>query len=288
MADKALTSGFSGRKISRGARILFLVLLWVFSIVFLIPFAWLVLTAFKPDEYIRHFPPVWIFKPTWEHLIKIFSDPAINVGQHLANTFLVCELVVLGTLISSALVAYSFSRLRWRGRDATFAVMLATMMVPAQVTMIPLFIMFKKLGWVNTYLPLVVPPFLGSAFFIFLMRQFYLTLPQDIFDAARIDGASEFQIWRMVAIPLVKPALATVALFSFLNAWNDFLGPLIYIIDERLYTLSVALAMFRGEHATDFGELMALSAVMTIPIIVLFFFTQRTFIQGIKMTGVKG
>jgi len=287
MAGKAAKGGFTGRRLGLGTRIAFLVLVWALSIVFLLPFAWMVLTAFKPNDFIRHFPPVWRFPPTWEHVIKVFTDPAINIGRHLANTFFVCELVVLGTLISSSLVAYSFSRLRWRGRDALFAVMLATMMVPAQVTMIPLFMVFKKLGWVNTYLPLVVPPFLGSAFFIFLLRQFYLTLPQDLFDAARIDGAGEFQIWRLVAIPLVKPALATVALFSFLGAWNDFLGPLIYIVDERLYTLSVALAMFRGEHYADYGELMAVSAVMTIPIIVLFFFTQRTFIQGIKMTGMK-
>jgi multiple sugar transport system permease protein len=166
--------------------------------------------------------------------------------------------------------------------------MLATMMLPGQVTMIPVFMIYRSLGWVNTFYCLIVPALLGNPFFIFMLRQFFRTIPADLMDAARIDGCSELRIWWQVVLPLCVPALATVGLFSFLGAWNDFIGPLIYLLDENKYTMSLGLAMFKGQYGSQFGQLMAVSAMMTVPIVVLFFFTQRTFIQGVKLTGLKG
>ncbi len=208
--------------------------------------------------------------------------------QQLRNTVVIALMSVLGTIVSCSLVAYGLSKIEWKGRNALFLVLLATMMLPAQVTMIPVFTIFVKLRWVNTFLPLIVPSFLGSAFFIFLLRQFFMGIPRELSEAARIDGCSEFGIYRRIIMPLSKPALATVGLFTFMGAWNDFLNPLIYLLDEQKYTLSLGLAMFTGQYGNEYGMLMAVSAVFTLPIIVLFFFTQRTFIQGMTMSGIKG
>ncbi|MGV3722145.1 MAG: carbohydrate ABC transporter permease, partial [Actinomycetota bacterium] len=176
----------------------------------------------------------------------------------------------------------------WPGRDALFLILLATMMLPGQVTLIPVFAIFRALGWVDTIKPLVVPQFLGTAFYIFMLRQFFMTIPLELSDAARMDGCSEWDIYRRVILPLARPALATVGLFTFINAWNDFLGPLIYLNDDRKATLSLGLQQFVSQHGAEWSMLMAASTLMTLPIIVLFFFAQRTFIQGITLTGVKG
>ncbi|MCL4532413.1 MAG: carbohydrate ABC transporter permease [Actinobacteria bacterium] len=165
---------------------------------------------------------------------------------------------------------------------------LATLMVPYQVTMVPLFVIFKDLHWINTFAPLIVPAFFGNAFFVFLLRQFFMTIPADITDAAKMDGASELQVFASICLPLARPALATVGLFSFMGAWNDFLGPLIYLRDPSKYTLSIGLAMLNGQYGSYWGAIFAMATLMTLPIIVLFFLTQRTFIQGITLTGVKG
>jgi multiple sugar transport system permease protein len=208
--------------------------------------------------------------------------------RYLGNTLIICVFTVLGTLLSCSLVAYGLAVIDWRGREVLFWIMLSTMMIPPQVTMIPLFLTFKHLGWINTFLPLIVPAFLGNAFFIFLLRQFYRSIPRDLIDAARIDGCNELGIWARVMLPLSKPALAVVALFTFIGAWNDFLGPLIYLMDQNKYTLSIGLAMFQGQYGGEWGQMMAMSALMTLPIILLFFFTQKQFIQGVKMSGIKG
>jgi len=184
-------------------------------------------------------------------------------------------------------VAYGLSRIEWRGRDTLFIIILSTMMLPYQVIMVPMFAVFTWLGWIDTFLPLTVPSFLGNAFFIFLLRQFFMTIPKDLTDAAKLDGCSELGVYRRIVLPLSVPALATVGLFTFMNTWNDFLGPLIYLFDEKRYTLSLGLAMFLGQYGSYWGRLMAVSTVVTVPIIVLFFLTQRTFIQGITLTGIK-
>lgn len=225
-------------------------------------------------------------RPTFRHYAK--GIRAFKFPLFLQNTLLICTVGVLGTVFSCSWVAFGFSVLQWPGRNKIFYLMLATLMLPPQVTMIPVFIIFKNLGWINSYKPLLVPAFFGNAFFIFLLRQFFLTIPKDLIDAARVDGCSTLRIYWQVVLPLSIPALATVALFTFMGSWNDFMGPLIYVVDEAKYTLSLGLAMFKGRFASRYGEMMAVSVLLTLPIIVLFFFTQKTFIQGIKTSGMKG
>ena len=275
------------RRLSRPRVLAAHAVLLMLSLVFMMPFLWLVGTSFKVEEHMMDFPPQWIPRPaTAEHYVKAFQS--VPLVLFLRNTLFVSAVVVAGTVLSCSLAAYGLAMVRWRGRAVVFAVMLATMMLPFQVTMIPVFLVFKRLGWVNTFLPLTAPAFLGNAFFIFLLRQFFLSIPRDLVDAARVDGCSHGRIYWQIALPLARPALATVALFTFIAAWNDFMGPLIYLVDERNYTLSLGLAMFRGQYGTRYGELMAVSTLMTVPIVVLFFFTQKTFIQGIRTTGLKG
>jgi len=222
----------------------------------------------------------------WQNYLRAFQ--MMNFVQNLRNTLFICVSVVIATVFSCSLVAYSFSRIPWKGRDVVFVLVLATMMLPYQVTLIPLFAVYSKLGWVGTFKPLIVPALFGTPFYIFLIRQFFMGIPQDLSAAARIDGCSEFGIYWRIMLPLSKAVLATTALFMFLFQWGDFLNPLIYLQDERQYTLAVALQQFQSQHESAWGPLMAMSTVITTPVVVLFFFTQRTFIQGITMTGLKG
>ena len=230
--------------------------------------------------------PVHSFSPQWHNYPdSLGSFPFV---RYTLNTLLICVLTMLGTVLSAALPAYGFARLRWKGRENLFYLLIATIMLPPQVTMLPVFLIFRALGWTGTMLPLIVPSFFGSAFYIFLLRQFFLTIPQELSDAARIDGCGELGIlWRILA-PIARPALATVALLSFTSAWMDFAGPLIYLHDERTYTLAIGLLAFLGRHGGEWSLLMAASMVMTVPMLVLFFFAQRTYIQGIALTGLKG
>lgn len=261
--------------------------LLLFAVVFVAPFLWMVSTSLKPDDQIFSEQVQWIPRPfRWENYPKAMESFPFLL--YLGNTLFVCMMTTLGTVFSAALPAYGFSRIRWRGRDTLFLVLLMTLMLPAQVTMIPTFLIFRWLGWTGTFLPLIVPSFLGSAFSIFLLRQFFLTIPQELSDAARIDGCSEMSIlWRII-VPIAKPAITTVALFAFTNAWMDFLNPLIYLHDERNYTLAIGLQAFLGRHGGEWNLLMAAATVITLPMLLLFFFAQRTFIRGIALTGLKG
>lgn len=253
---------------------------------FILPFYWLVTTALKTDQQIFQMPPVWIPSPAvWENYPKALNY--IPFALYTFNTLQIAVLSVVGTVLSCSLVAYSLAKVAWRGRNWIFYSLLATMILPGQVTMIPTFTIFKTLGWIGTPLPLIVPAFFGSAFNIFLLRQFFLTIPAELSDAARLDGCSDWTIYWRIVLPLSKPALATVGLFTFIGSWNDFLGPLLYLNDERTYTLSMGLQRFVSQHGAEWAMLMAASTIMTIPIIVLFFFAQRTFIQGISTTGLK-
>jgi multiple sugar transport system permease protein len=267
----------------------------VLSIVFLFPFAWLILTALKPDKETMSMPIKWIpSKFMWGN----FKDAAIYGHESLGyypfivyarNTLVLCMLIVAGTVASNSVVAYAFARLRWPGREAAFAITLATMMVPFPVLMVPTFALFRHLDWIGTYRPLWVPAWFGSAFSIFLLRQFFRTIPFELTEAAKIDGASEWRIFRTIVLPLSKAALAVVALFSFMGAWNDFLGPLIYLLDQKNFTLSLGLQFYQSQNGgTSWNLLMAASAMVIAPVIILFFFTQRLFIQGIAITGLKG
>lgn len=262
------------------------VLLIVVGMWFLLPFYWLVSTALKPDAQIFKMPPVWIPHPLmWQNFPKALTF--IPFFQYTFNTLRICLLNVVGVSLSCSLVAYSLAKIPWKGRDWVFYSLIATMILPGQVTMLPTFMVFKWLGWIGTILPLTAPSFLGGAFSIFLLRQFFMTLPNELSDAARIDGCNEFAIYARVILPLAKPALATVALFTFVGSWNDFLGPLLYLNDERTYTLSIGLQRFVSQHGAEWGMLMAASTLMALPIIVLFFLAQKTFIRGIATTGGK-
>lgn len=257
------------------------------GLLFFLPFFWLVSTSLKELDQIFTMPPIWIPHPVrWQNYPEALGY--FPFLRQLRNTLVVALSNVGLTLISSTLVAFSFSRLRWVGRDLCFFLMLATMMLPYQVTMIPLFMIYRSLNWINSFLPLIVPHAFGVPFFIFLLRQFFLGIPKDLDDAATIDGCSEGGILRHIILPLAKPALATVALFQFLGSWNDFLGPLIYLSDPDKYTLPLGIQVFVSTSGVQWGWMMAATTVLTVPVIILFFFTQRTFIQGISLTGIKG
>jgi multiple sugar transport system permease protein len=259
------------------------------SAMFLFPLFWMITTSLKPIEQTMVMPPQWLPHPIqwgnfWEavHYIPFFL--------YARNTIIVAGLGTVGTVISSALVAYGFSRIEWKGRDTLFILLLGTMMIPFPVTMVPLYGVFRNLHWIGTFRPLWIPAWLGaSAFNVFLLRQFFLTIPRDFSDAAYIDGCSEIGILWRVVVPLARPALVVVALFHFLYCWNDFLGPLIYLTDQKNFTLALGLQFFQSRQGgTPWNLLMAASTLVVSPIIVLFFFTQRTFIEGITMSGLKG
>jgi len=327
------------------------------TILFCIPFAWLVVTSLKEDEDMSKFPPVWVprqqvkvtihgkecgvsllrqdgqtlkvatleeletgehrvqvleppqrrgevflvpggqlqkvrvFAPKWEHYweARRVLPPATLYGLlFLWHTLLRSILRIVGTVLSSSLVAFAFSRLRLPGRDIWFVVLLATMMVPGAVTMLPVFVIFRALGWVDTLRPLWVPAFFGSAFNIFLLRQFFMTIPMDLEDAAKIDGCSYFGIYWRIMLPLIKPALAAVTIWTFMGAWNNFMGPLIYISSPEKMPLAYALQLFQSQHGGEPGMLMAAATMVMLPVLMLFFFTQRYFIEGVTLTGIKG
>jgi multiple sugar transport system permease protein len=261
---------------------------------FMLPFYWMASSALKDDNQVYTAPPRWIPNPAY--IINFWNAWNVqNFNLFAFNTIVKYAIPsTIGTVLSSALVAYSFARLRWPGRDTLFAICLATMMIPFQVKLVPLFIIFKQLGWINTYLPLVVPSFFADAFFIFMLRQFFRSIPMELSEAARIDGASEVQTLLQIILPLSKPALTVVALFAFLGAWNDYLGPLIYINSEPQWTLALAIqrmgrAMSEvGNKTLAYPYLMAVSTIVTMPILVVFYFAQRAFIEGISLSGLKG
>jgi multiple sugar transport system permease protein len=274
----------AGSHIRRAALYALIVLL---AVMFAVPFVWLLSTSLKPAAQIFRLPPEWIPRPaSWNNYVRAVT--AIPFFLYLQNTVYIAAFNVVATLISCSLAAYGFARIRWPGRDIFFFILVSTLMIPYTVTLIPTFIIFRALGWVGTANPLTWPAFTGNAFFIFLLRQFFLTIPEELSAAARIDGASEFQIFGRVILPLARPALAVVALFTFMSNWNDFLGPLVYLNKQNQYTLAIGLYGFFSRSNTDWGAFMAASALMIAPIIVLFFLTQRTFIQGITLTGIKG
>ncbi len=284
----------------------------VFAIVFMIPFVWVLQTSFKTDSQILSFPPriypmlvspdefrdmqaqgelspfqeKWGFAVTGRNYQRLFGE--FPFLQFSINTVIIVLFTVMGTLISSCLCAYAFGCLRWPDRRRVFLLILATMILPYQVTMIPVFLIFRSLHMIDTFLPLIIPQFLGPPFFVFLLRQFFVGIPIDLLEASRIDGATEFQILTRVVIPLSKPALLTVAIFSGMFAWNDFLGPLIYLNSESSKTLALGLQSLVTQFNAEWGMLMAAGAVMIIPILVVFFFAQRYFIEGITLSGTKG
>jgi multiple sugar transport system permease protein len=251
-----------------------------------IPLAWTLSTSLKPVSDVYIFPPKWIPNPVrWQNYVEAVTT--IPFLLYTWNTLIITLFSILGKVISVTLVAFAFSRLQWWGRDVLFMVMLSTLMLPPQVTLIPQFVLFKELGWIDTFLPLIVPDFFGGPFLTFLVRQFFMTLPRDLDDAARIDGCSSFGVYWRIIMPLAKAAIIVVVIFVFNGSWNEFLLPLIYLHSQENFTLALGLRMFQGEASTSWHLLMAASLLTMLPVLVLFFVAQKYFMQGIVFTGVK-
>lgn len=253
-----------------------------------VPFLWMISTALKPIEEIFAFPPKFIpAHPLWSNFLVALK--AYPFGLYLKNTLTITTFSTLGTLISCSLVAFSFARLRWPGRDLLFLVVLATMMLPEQVTLVPTFILFRFLGWINTFLPLIVPAwFARQPFYVFLLRQFFMTIPIELDDAAKIDGAGVLDIYFRIILPISKPALGIVAILFFQFKWDEFMAPLIYLHDSKLFTLALGLRAFSSEYGTQWNLMMAASSVFMLPLIVTYYLAQKYYVQGIVFTGLKG
>ena len=272
---------------NRASKLIIYILLIGGSLVFMIPFVWMLSTSLKESQDLFALPPIWIpERLIWQNYIDaVTTFPFV---RYTLNTAFITVMNVIGGVLSSSLIAYAFAKLQWPGKNIWFMLLISTMMLPGQVTMIPLFILYRELGWINTHLPLIVPAFFGSAFYIFLIRQFFMTIPKDLSEAAKIDGSSELGIYWHIYMPLSKPVLATVAIFIFLFAWNDFIGPLIYLHESDLWTLSLGLRGFQQQFGTRWNVMMAASIIAMLPNIFLFFGFQKHFIQGVAVGGIKG
>ena len=255
--------------------------------ILVLPLYWMLATALKSPDQMFALPPTWGPNPVaWENFSQVFQE--VPFGRFIVNTFILVALNIIGELFAVTLVAYGFARLRFPGRSVLFLLMLSTLMIPYHVTLVPRFILFAKLGWVNTYLPLIVPAFTGSSFLIFMVRQYMMSIPFDLDEAAYIDGATRFDVFWRIILPLSRPALVLVVVCTFVGTWNDFLQPLIYLNDPQLFTVSLGLSFFQGTRETNWNLLMAGSLLATLPPLLLFFVAQRQLIGGISVEGLKG
>jgi multiple sugar transport system permease protein len=270
-----------------GQSLLLHVIIWVGAIAMVMPFLWMLSTSLKSQGAAVAYPPEWIPHPIlWSNYVDVVQS--FPFALFAFNSLKIALLGTIGQLISTALGAYAFARMDFPGRQTIFVLLLATLMIPGHVTMIPTFILFNWLGWVNTHYPLFIPAWFGGAFGTFLIRQFFLTLPQDYSDAAAIDGAGHFRIFTSIYVPLAKPVLATLALFTFMAHWNEFLLPVIYLTDQSKMTLTVGLSSFRLQYSTLYHYLMAGTLLSVVPILILFVLLQKYFVRGIVMSGIKG
>jgi ABC-type glycerol-3-phosphate transport system permease component len=257
--------------------------------VIMMPMVWMISTSLKRQMEVFVLPPKWIPNPPqWSNYPEIFR--VASFGRYLLNSTIITSASIIGSVLSCSLAAYGFARLRFPGRDLIFILILSTLMLPESMTLIPRFIIFEKLGWLNTFKPLIVPSFFGSAFQIFLLRQFFRTIPVDLEDAARLDGAGTFRIFATIVLPLSKPALVTAAIFSFIFTWNDFIRPLLYLSTEEKYTVAIGLLNFTGSNRVgpQMHLLMAASFIATLPVLIVFLISQRLFVKGIVFSGMKG
>jgi multiple sugar transport system permease protein len=262
-------------------------ILCVLTFLFLVPLFWLLTCSFKQPVELFAVPIKWLpEKFSFNNYIRMFNY--FPFMRYLKNTLIIVFFNIVGSTISSAFVAYGFSRMRWKGRDKVFVIVLITMVLPFQVIMVPLFMLFQKIGWIGTFLPLTLTCFFGNPFYIFLIRQFFVSLPEELNDAARIDGSGEFRTFFQIAIPLSAPVLTTVVVFAFLRSWNDFIGPLIFLSNNKLYTLAIGAQLIRTRLQPNWEYLMPLGVIMVLPVLLLFFLMQKYFIQGIAMSGIKG
>lgn len=270
-------------------RLLIYSLLIGLSLLFLFPFFWMILSALKPEYQIYKWPPQWIPDPVqWSNFKDVFTHPYLPFATFVKNTMILEVGMISGRLLSCTLVAYGFARLNAPGKDILFGIVLATLMIPNAVLLIPRFILYSELGWINTFKPLIVPAWFGEAYAIFLMRQFFRTIPKELEESAVVDGANTLQIIFRIIVPLSLPVLTVIAILSFKDIWNDFMGPLLYLNEQSKLTVSVGLAYLNGQFDTQMNLLMAASVTLMMPTLILFFIAQRAFVQGITMTGLKG
>ncbi len=269
-------------------KVLVYMLLTLGSILVMLPFFWMITTSLKQPGTEFTFPIEWLPNPPrWKNYVEGWT--VLPFTRWLFNSLFVSLVAIAGSVLSSAIVGFGFARIRFPGRDALFLLVLSTMMLPYPSVIVPLFLLFKDLGWIDTYLPLTVPTFFGAnAFFIFLLRQFFKTIPLDLDDAARVDGGNTFTVFLRICLPLIRPALGIIFVFSFMHNWNDFLGPLIFLSDNDKYTLALGLRFFQGQYRIEWALLMAVSLLVLMPNIALFFIAQKYYIQGIVVSGVKG
>lgn len=269
-----------------GRVLLYLILIGGAAFIFL-PFAWTISTSLKTEKQTLDYPPTWIPDPVQ---VENYPDAltARPFDRYYMNTFIITFFSVTGQVLSSSVVAYGFARFRFPGRNVLFIIVLSTLMIPFHMLIIPRFILFRELGWLDSFLPLIVPNYFGGAFSIFLMRQYFMTIPLDLDEAAKMDGAGPLQIFMFIVLPIAKPALGAVMVFEFMSTWKDFLGPLIYLSSEKNYTVSVGLAAFRNDYFTAWHLYMAAAAVAMIVPLIVFFIAQRYFISGVALTGSGG
>ncbi len=261
------------------------------SALIILPLGWMFTVALKPDDVsVFTDPPEWFPSEhwNWENFARALTNPARPFALYLFNTVWLSVFTVFGSVVSCALVAYPLARMRFKGRDKVFTIIILTMLIPWQGLMIPQFLMFYELGWYGTYLPLIVPSFTASAFFVFLMRQYMRSIPMELDEAARLDGAGPFRIFWSIILPLSKPALAVCAVFTFLGTWNDLLGPVIYLNDSRQFTAAIGLAGFLSTQNQEFNLLMAANLITMLPVVVLYFVAQKYLIGGLASVGLKG
>jgi ABC-type glycerol-3-phosphate transport system permease component len=257
------------------------------AVILMTPLYWMITTAVKSHEQTFTIPPQWVPNPIqWDNFSKVFQE--VPFGRFVINTLIIVFWNVIGQVFSTTLIAYGFARLRFPFRDKLFLLLLSTLMIPYQITLVPRFILFSKMGWINTYLPLIVPAFTGNPFLIFMVRQYMMSIPMDLDEAATIDGANRWQILWKVIMPLCTPVLALVVVFTFTGVWNDFMSPLIYLNDPDKFTVTLGLNFFRGAKETCWELLMAASLMSTLPPLLVFFFAQRKLVGGIASTGLKG
>lgn len=279
----------------RAGRVIYQVTMYLLltggAVTMLVPFFWLVSTSLKPAGMEFAYPPQWIPRPAvWRNYLDMLTGP-IPFALLIRNTVIIASLSLVGVLLSSSLSAFGFARLKFRGRDQWFLMVLATMMLPSVVTLIPTFILFRSLHWIDTWYPLIVPSYFGGgAFNVFLLRQYFLTVPMDLDEAARMDGASSFRIWHQIMLPLSRPVIATIAILNFMDDWNAFIRPLIFLSTLSKQMIGVGLAFYRGLSSgySKWNLMMAAATMMTLPVVILFFLTQRYFVRGIVMTGIAG
>jgi multiple sugar transport system permease protein len=284
---RAQAQPMSQRRQTRLRHILLHVILSIGAFFMLLPFLWMLSTSLKSSGDVFIFPPEWIPNPiVWSNYAKSWTLKPMGLAY--LNSIKISTLTTVGTLFTSSLAAFAFAKLRFRGQHFLFLILLATLMIPVQVTLIPLFILFKWINWIDTHWPLIVPASLTNAYGVFLLRQFFMSLPNELGDAGEIDGCNPFQIYWHLYLPLSVPAVVTLGIFAFLYHWNEFLLPLIYLNSLQKFTIPLMLATFQGAYTTDWELLMAAATVALVPVIIVYIFGQRYFVQGIALTGLKG